>query len=125
MTNTRFHSKMFDGQERPEKNPLSFVALSNRCRPIFEKYRVVRAIVFGSMARGEASRHSDLDLLLIQPGEKPFLDRYEGILAEIIQAVPGRDVDLLIYTPQEVAHMAQRRWLARILQEGKIIYESQ
>jgi uncharacterized protein len=100
------------------------VDLAERCRPIFEKYRVIRAIVFGSIARGEATRHSDLDLLLIQPDEKPFLDRYEGILSEIIQAVPGRDVDLLIYTPQELSQMAQRRWIVNVLKEGKTIYES-
>ncbi len=79
--------------------------------------------MFGSFAGGEASHHSDLDLLLIQVTDKPFLKRYEGILQEITQTVLDRDVDLLIYTPQELTRLSHQRWIARILQEGKIIYE--
>jgi len=99
--------------------------LAIRLYPTFEKYRVLRAIVFGSLARGEGSRRSDVDLIIIQHTQKPFLDRYDGILSEITQAVSGRDVDLLIYTPEELAQLSQRRWIARVLQEGKTIYESE
>jgi predicted nucleotidyltransferase len=100
-------------------------ALASQLRKIFEKYHVLRAIVFGSLARGEASRRSDLDLIVIQDTEKRFLDRYEGLLKEIVHAVPGRDVDLLIYTPQEFAQMADRPFIAAALREGKVIYESE
>jgi predicted nucleotidyltransferase len=41
--------------------------LASRLQPIFEKHRILRAIVFGSLARGEASRHSDLDQMLDRP----------------------------------------------------------
>lgn len=99
-------------------------ALASRLRPIFQKYRVARAIVFGSLARGEATSRSDLDLLLIQTTEKRFLDRYHGILSEICEAVPGRDVNLLIYTPRELEGIAHRPFIATILAEGKSIYES-
>jgi predicted nucleotidyltransferase len=99
--------------------------LAVRLRPTFEKYRVLRAILFGSLARGEGTRHSDVDLVLLQQTTKPFLDRYEGVLAEITQAISGRDVDLLIYTPEEFTQMSHRRWGARMLQEGIIIYESE
>jgi predicted nucleotidyltransferase len=33
-------------------------------------------IVFGSLARREGSRHSDLDLILVRQTEKPFFVRY-------------------------------------------------
>jgi predicted nucleotidyltransferase len=99
--------------------------LATRLRSTFEKHRVLRAIVFGSLARGEGSRRSDIDLMIIQQTEKPFLARYDGILSEITQAVSGRDVDLLIYTPEELAQLSHRRWIARVLQEGKTIYESE
>ena len=85
----------------------------------------MRAIVFGSLARGEASRRSDVDLIIVQHTEKRFLDRYDGILREVAQAVPGRDVDLLIYTPQELAQLTHRPWIAKALVEGTTIYESQ
>jgi len=99
--------------------------LANCLGPIFEKYRIMHAILFGSRARGEGSRHSDVDLILVQQTEKRFLDRYDGILSEITQAVSGRDVDLLIYTPEELAQLSHRRWIARVLQEGKTIYASE
>jgi predicted nucleotidyltransferase len=99
--------------------------LASQLRPIFEKHRVLRAIVFGSLGRGEASRRSDLDLIVVQETDKRFLDRYDDLLREIAQMAPGRDVDLLIYTPQELAGMADRPFIATALREGKVIYESE
>ncbi len=99
--------------------------LARDLRPIFEKHKVLRAILFGSLARGEASRRSDVDLIIIQETDKRFLDRYNEILMEISQAVPGRDVDLLIYTPEELERMADRPFIARALREGKVLYESE
>jgi len=99
--------------------------LASLLRPVFRKYGVVRGIVFGSFARGEESRHSDLDLLVVQLTDKRFLDRYDGILAEVTNAVPGRDVDLLIYTPSELARLARQPFLEQVLREGQVIYESE
>ncbi len=106
-------------------NDMDLTDLGLRLRPAFEKYGVLRAVVFGSLARREGSRHSDLDLLIIQHTTKRFLDRYDGLLQEIAQSVPGRDVDLLVYTPQELAHIRHRPFIATLLREGEIIYESQ
>lgn len=61
----------------------------------------------------------------MQDTPKRFLDRYDDLLREVVQAVPGRDVDLLIYTPQELAQMADRPLIAVALREGKVIYESE
>jgi predicted nucleotidyltransferase len=106
------------------KERFQWHALVARLRPIFEEWRISRAIVFGSVARDEASRRSDLDLLVVQDTEKRWLDRYDGLLREISQAVPGRDVDLLIYTSQELAQLADRPLIATALREGRVIYES-
>jgi hypothetical protein len=66
----------------------------------------------------------DLDLRVIQQIDKSFLERYKGLFIEITRAVKGRDVDLLIYTPEELAQLSHRRWIARVLREGKTIYAS-
>lgn len=99
--------------------------LVSRLRPVLEKYRVLKAIVFGSLARGEESRRSDVDLLVVQETDKHFLDRYDGLLEDIARVVPGRDVDVLIYTPAELIEMAQQPFIATILREGRTIYESE
>lgn len=98
---------------------------SSRLRPVFEKHRVLRAILFGSMARGEASRRSDVDLLVVQDTDRRFLDRYDPLLRDIVGAVPGRDVDLLIYTPRELELLSDRPLVATALREGKVLYESE
>lgn len=82
-----------------------------------------KAIVFGSLARGEPFPRSDIDLILVQETEKRFFDRYEGLLCELRRCVPERDVDVLIYTPEEMAFMARRCFIATALREETVIYE--
>jgi predicted nucleotidyltransferase len=98
--------------------------LSKRLLPIFARYHIVKAILFGSFARGEPTRHSDIDLLLVQETAKRFLDRYDGILGEITDSIQGRDVDVLIYTPEELRLMGDRPFMRTVLTEGVLIYES-
>lgn len=86
------------------------------------RHGVERAWVFGSVARGEATRRSDIDLIVILDTDKPFLDRYEGILLDIHRAL-RRGVDLLIYTPTEFAHLPRTAFVRRMLADSKVIYE--
>jgi predicted nucleotidyltransferase len=95
-----------------------------RClAPVFRRHGVLKAIVFGSVARGEPSPRSDLDLILIQRTEKRFLDRYEGLETDLHEAFPHAVIEALIYTPEEMERMQERKFIARALQEGKVIYE--
>lgn len=45
-----------------------------RILPILQQYDVVKAAVFGSLVRGEASETSDLDLLVEFSGKKSLFD---------------------------------------------------
>ncbi|OGO62141.1 MAG: hypothetical protein A2032_07090 [Chloroflexi bacterium RBG_19FT_COMBO_49_13] len=99
--------------------------LQKKFHPIFKRYKVQKAIVFGSFARGEPSAHSDLDLILIQSTDKRFFDRYEGIQIDLVKAAGKYPIDLLIYTPEELEAISHRYFIARALREGKVIYESE
>jgi len=99
--------------------------IAARLRPIFDQQNITRAIVFGSLARGEASRRSDLDLIVVMDTAQRFLDRYDALLAPLARAAPERAVDLLIYTPEPLERIAQRPFIAAALREGKTIYESE
>ena len=66
--------------------------LRKNLEPIFRRYRIQKAILFGSLARGNATRRSDVDLILIQQTDKRFLDRYEGILLELGNAAGDRTI---------------------------------
>jgi predicted nucleotidyltransferase len=98
--------------------------LKKKLRPLFQEHKIKKAILFGSFARNDASRHSDIDLILVQNTSLRFLDRYDGVLAAFSQALPEWDVDLLIYTPSELDRISNRRFISQALKEGKILYES-
>ncbi|PYM96556.1 MAG: hypothetical protein DME04_01565 [Candidatus Rokuibacteriota bacterium] len=95
--------------------------LKQRLAPHLRRAR--KAVVFGSVARGEADEWSDLDLVIIADSTRPFLERYRDF--EGIYEV-WRRLDLLIYTPEEFEQMrAERRaFIEHILQEGVIVHEA-
>lgn len=96
-----------------------------RLAPVFRRHKVLKAILFGSVARREPSRHSDVDLIIVQRTDKRFLDRYEGLLYDLGTAIPEAAVEALIYTPEELDSLAHsRRFVAQALEEGQVIYES-
>ena len=99
--------------------------LKKKLYPLFKEHKIKKAILFGSLARNEASRHSDIDLILIKNTHLRFFDRYQGILVSFGKALPEWDVDILIYTPEELAKISHRHFIKRALEEGKILYESE
>jgi len=104
--------------------PLSPDLIAERTNSIFEKYGILKAILFGSFATGRQSRRSDVDLILIQETDKQYFDRFEGILSDLYQAIQGRDIEVFIYTPDELDRITHRKFIRRALEEGKVIYES-
>jgi predicted nucleotidyltransferase len=81
---------------------------------------VERVLVFGSLARGEARLHSDLDLVVIQRSELPFRERLE-FLYRLLR--PRVSTDLLAYTPEEWTTMcAEHAFAKRVEREGKTLY---
>ncbi len=67
--------------------------ISEKARPVFEKYGVKRARIFGSYARGEAKPDSDIDILITTPPAMSlfsYMDFKEQLEAEL-----GRSVDVV------------------------------
>ena len=62
--------------------------------PVFDRYGVRRAVLFGSYGKGTATEKSDVDLL-VDSGLHGL--RFVGLLDEVQRAV-GKDVDLLDVT---------------------------
>lgn len=103
---------------------MDITSLTNLLVPVLKRHNIQKAILFGSLARGDASPRSDVDLILVQNTKHRFLERYDGILMEISKLVPDRDVELLIYTPDELKKIASRRFIRQAFREGSVIYES-
>lgn len=66
-----------------------------RTAPVFQRHGVVRAALFGSYAKGEATGESDLDILVEFEGEKTLLDLV-ALQIELEETL-GREVDVLTY----------------------------
>ena len=83
--------------------------IKSKIRKVLKKYNVVRAGIFGSYARGEQKKNSDVDILI-------DLDRNLSLLAFIgiknkLEEALGKKVDLVEY------HVIKPRIRNRILEE--------
>lgn len=101
---------------------LSLEEIRELLLPILEQCGVEKAIIFGSHARGTQDRKSDLDILLVMETSARFFARYDKI-SGLRQALPFMELDILIYTPEELDRNRDRPFIRRALAEGKLIYE--
>lgn len=69
--------------------------IKEKILPILKKNDVVRASIFGSFARGEEKRGSDIDMLVEFKKPKGMFHRL-GLKYELEDAL-GRKIDLLTY----------------------------
>ena len=63
--------------------------------PILKRNGVVKAGIFGSYARGEAKKKSDVDILITFKGQKSLLD-HVGLQLELKEKLK-KNVDVLTY----------------------------
>lgn len=102
------------------------VALETIRREVAEvarRNRARRVVLFGSHARGTATERSDVDLIVVESTQDRFLDRlarYADDLGDRLDAC----VEVLVYTPEELARIEHRPFIQRILREGILLYES-
>ena len=100
------------------------LALDESLRDIVEQLagipEVERVILFGSYADGRRDLFTDLDLLVVMASEQDFVTRtaklYQGLRL-------GVDVDLLVYTPEELEFNKGKPFIRHILKAGEVIYE--
>ena len=69
-----------------------------------------------------AGAGSDIDVIVVAPTERPFVDRFRDYLPAIVDA--GVGVDLLVYTPAEFARMKaeERPFLVDALADARQIH---
>lgn len=76
------------------------------------KFQPSKVLVFGSRARGDALRQSDLDVLIVSPAFAGvrWLDRQPRVYEDCAVRL---DVELLCYTPEEYARKVQELGIVR------------
>lgn len=82
-----------------------------------------RIILFGSAARGEMGRNSDVDLLIIKRSESSW--NVMGQIYENLYGV-GAAVDAIVVSPEELERYKDSHALIikPALQDGRVVYES-
>ena len=84
--------------------------------PFFQQYKVKKAAVFGSYARGDHDFNSDIDILV------SFAEKYDLFdiigLKQDLESVLNRPVDLLTYES-----LRDGSFTNNVLAEAKLIYE--
>ena len=83
---------------------------------------VQRAILFGSYAQGRSDLFTDLDILVVMDSPLDFVTRTAEMHRYLSPAV---DLDLLVYTPEELERNRNRHFIRRALEKGTVIYEKQ
>jgi len=101
--------------------------IEEMARRIVQKAAPRKIVLFGSCARGEIGRDSDVDLLVIE--DQPFgprRSRYREI-AGVRRALRGLGVpiDLLIFSIDEMEKWKDTRnhIIATALREGRVLYD--
>ncbi len=97
--------------------------VSEIVRRVVETAQPEKIILFGSWARGDARPGSDFDVLVIQEASEPSYRR-DAPLYVALADLPV-EVDVLVYTPEEVAEWSQvlQAFVTTAAREGKTVYE--
>lgn len=69
----------------------SIAKIQSLLRPVFDSYRVKKAVLFGSYAKGCADKNSDVDIL-VDSGLRGLA--FFGLLEDVVTAL-DKDVDLI------------------------------
>ena len=92
-------------------------------KQIIQQYKPEKIILFGSYAKGDFTKDSDLDFLVIKKDTLPLIgrERARGLRKLIKKRVAA---DFLIYRPEEFNRRLKMGdpFLKLIAKEGKVLY---
>ncbi|MCI0446798.1 nucleotidyltransferase domain-containing protein [bacterium] len=89
---------------------------------ILSQINAEKVFVYGSLVSGKIHQWSDIDLVIIQKTNQPFLKRLHK-MRQLLKPKVGTDI--LVYTPEEFEQLKRERPFVReeILAKSKVIYE--
>ena len=89
---------------------------------IIKKFNLKKIIIFGSFARGDYHKGSDLDLIIVGEFKERFIDRI-GKIIELNDS--DLEIEAMVYTEEEFQKMIKekRPFIEQVLKEGIVVYE--
>ncbi len=102
---------------------VSMDRIQELCGRIAREFKPERVILFGSHARGDAGKYSDVDLLVLMPFEGKSYRKATEIRSRVR---PTFRVHLVVRTPEVVEERLALGdfFLQEAVEEGKVLYES-
>jgi predicted nucleotidyltransferase len=99
--------------------------LATIARALVTSFAPERIVLFGSFARGDQNRASDLDLVVITESGLPFCDRIGQALSACYAASMRLAVEALVYTPEEWRRMLESgsSFAQLVEREGRVLYD--
>jgi predicted nucleotidyltransferase len=93
---------------------------------IVKKYRPQKIILYGSCARGDYDKFSDIDLLIIKNTKRRFVKRIGDVYRLFYDFDYEIPFEPLIYTPAELKSRLDIKdfFINEILKQGKVLYEA-
>jgi uncharacterized protein len=90
------------------------------CGPVGDRYGAERVFVYGSVARGTSTEHSDIDLLVVAPTTERFYERMGSALAVVRDISRGLPLAPIVVTPEELSARLARgdQFIQEIMQSG-------
>ncbi len=89
--------------------------IKNKLAPVFDRYHVRRAVIFGSYGKSTATEKSDVDIL-VDSGLRGL--NFIG-LAESVRAALGKEIDIF-----DITHIIPDSQLEREIERtGVLVYE--
>ena len=91
-------------------------------QPLLEEQSARSAWLVGSRARGTVAPESDIDVIIVAPTNRPFVERFRDYLPAVLAA--GVGVDLMVYTPEEFEQMRaeERPFLSHAMESARPIH---
>jgi predicted nucleotidyltransferase len=89
---------------------------------IIKKFNLKKIVIFGSFARGDYHKGSDLNLIIIGEFKERFINRI-GKIIELNKS--DLEIEAMVYTEEESKKMIKERrpFIEQALEEGIVVYE--
>lgn len=85
---------------------LTIKQIKRQIIPVLAKYGIQEIYLFGSYARGEATKESDIDIYCDSGNVKSFIE--QGFLEDELQKATGKDIDIVFIGSQMDSYFRQQ-----------------
>lgn len=85
-----------------------------------DRYGAERVLLYGSVAQGTSTEHSDIDLLVVAPTTERFYERMGSALAVVRDISLGLPLAPIVVTPEELSIRLARgdQFIQEIMETG-------